>query len=72
MVPEAIRKMLEPIRSYNLLDQGLIKENNDSVTWPPQESDVLGAKPPYPKESTTVTVLPIHLVKESLYIKLKY
>ena len=35
----------------------------------------MGAKPPYPMESTTVTggstVLPIHLVRESLYIKLK-
>jgi len=36
----------------------------------------MGAKPPYPMESTTVTgnstVLAIHLVKESLYIWLKY
>jgi len=36
----------------------------------------MGAKPPYPVESTTVTgsstVLSIHFVKEPLYFKLKY
>jgi len=36
----------------------------------------MGDKPPYSKESTTVTgsstVLPIHLVIESCYLKLKY
>ena len=36
----------------------------------------MGAKPPYPMESTTImgrnTVVTIHMMKESFYNKLKY
>ena len=64
-------------RSGQKISQGSIRKVKDTQhNFATSGSQVcMGAKPPYPMESTVMgssTVLPMHPVKESLYIKLKY
>ena len=63
--------------SYNMLEIRMyVGQTKEPRNFAPSGSQMcMGAKPPYPMESTTVTgsstILPAHLVKESLCIKQK-